>query len=233
MKFIKTLVLSCFVLGFTTTKAQTADEIIARHIDAIGGEDNWAKIKTLRMEGKMTAQGAEVKITRTQVDKKGVRTDISVMGMNGYMIITETEGWNYMPFGGMTKPEPMTADDVKSSQDELSIQNDFLTYKEMGKKVEYLGKEDYDGTECHKLKITDKDGQETTFFLDPETFYIIKQSIKVIADGKENNTVMTFSNYKKLDSGIVYPMTFGGDWGNTEVTNVEINTKIDDSIFKI
>ncbi|HYG49712.1 MAG TPA: hypothetical protein VD905_02365 [Flavobacteriales bacterium] len=231
--FFKTFVVTCLSMGFAPLKAQTAEELIAKHIEAIGGKENWEKVKTVRFEGKMKAQGAEIKIVRTQVDRKAVRTDISVMGMNGYTILTNKEGWNYMPFGGMTKPEPMTADDVKSSQDELNVQGDFLTYKEMGKKMEYLGTEDYDGTECHKIKMTDKDGQETTFFMDPETFYIIKQTNKIVADGKESTMVMTFSNYKKLDAGIVYPMTVGGDWGDTEIISVEINANIDESIFKI
>lgn len=212
--------------------AQTADEIVKKHIEAIGGKDNWAKVKSLRMEGVMKAQGAEIKITILQVDKKAMRQDIAVMGMNGYSIMTTTEGWSYMPFQGQTKPEPMTADDVKSAQDGLYLQDEFITYKELGKKLEYIGKDDVDGTECHKLKMTNKDGQETTFYIDPSNYYTIKQTTKFKANGKEQEGSNFYSNYKKLDEGIVYPMTVSGGYGQTDVVKLEINPKVDESLFK-
>ncbi len=233
---MKTMIksLSVAALSFVFTgmlNAQSADDIVAKHIDAIGGK-NWEKVKSMRMESKMTTQGAEVILTRTSVDKKAMRMDIMVMGMSGYSIVTNKDGWTYMPFQGQTKAEPMTADDVKNSQDELELKDAFMTFKDQGKKLEYIGTDDMDGTTCHKLKITDKDGMETTYFLDQESYYILKQIQKVKADGKEYETSTSFSNYKKTDEGVVYPMTIGSDWGDMEVTKLEINPKIDESIFK-
>ncbi|MCC7029109.1 MAG: hypothetical protein IT257_02310 [Chitinophagaceae bacterium] len=230
---MKKLILSlCAVLSLQLAFAQTADEIINKHIIAIGGAENWKKINSMVMDASIKAQGAEIKVTRTQIHNKAMRMDIAVAGMNGYQILTQTAGWGYMPFAGQTKAEPMTADDVKTSQDELSLLDEFVTYKEMGKKAEYLGKDDLDGTECLKVKLTDKDGQETTFWIDPATFYTIKQVQKVKANGKEVESVSTYSNYKKIDEGIVYPFSIGGDNGDIEITKLTINSTIDESLFK-
>ena len=218
---------------FTSITAETVEEIVSKHIEAIGGKENWAKIKSMRTEGTMKAQGAEVKIINTQIDKKALRTDIALMGMTGYSILTDKEGWSYMPFAGQTKPEPMTADDVKSSQDQLFLQDKFINYKEMGKTLEFIGKEDMDGTECLKLKMTDKDAKETTFFIDPSNYYIIKQTEKIKANGKEMESVATFSNYKKTAEGVVFPMTVSANFGEMEITKIEINPAIDETIFKI
>lgn len=228
--FLFTAVL--FSFSFFSLSAQSIDEIVSKHIDAIGGKDSWSKVKSLRMEIALKAQGAEIKLIRTQVDKKNMRMDISVMGMNGYSILSPTEGWSFMPFQGQTKPEPMTADDVKTSQDQLELQDDFITYKDLGKKLEFIGKDDVDGTECLKLKMTDKNGQETSYFLDPENYYIIKQITKIKADGKELEDITSFSNYKKLPEGIVYAMSVSGGFGDMEVTKLEINPIIDESLFK-
>ena len=213
--------------------AQTTDEIIAKHIEAIGGKANWDKLVSMRTEGTVKAQGAEIKITNTQVHKKATRTDIALMGMNGYNILTTTEGWSFMPFQGQTKPEPITADELKIGQDELDIMDEFLTYKLLGKKLEDLGKDDVDGTECFKLKLTDKDGQETTLFIDPSNYFIIKETSKIKANGQEMENSSTFSNYKKTDGGIFIPMNIGGGFGDMEITKVEINPTIDESIFKL
>jgi len=229
-KLFSTLIISLLTLS---SFSQNLDEIVKKHIEAIGNKDNWAKVKSLKMSGTTKAQGAEIKITITQVDKKASRQDIALMGMNGYNILTNTEGWSFMPFGGQQKPEPLTADDVKKGQDDLNILPDFLTYKEQGKKLEYLGKDDVDGTECFKLKMTDKEKQETTYFIDPSTYYIIKETTKTTVNGKEVEGSTIMSNYKKQDCGIVYPFTVAGPWGEMEVATLEINPKVDESIFKV
>lgn len=226
--------LALFALISFNGIAQTADEIVKKHIDAIGGTANWAKVKSMKLQSKMKAQGAEVLVDITQVDKKAMRTDIAVMGMKGYFIVTNTEGWSFMPFQGQTKPEAMTADDVKKAQDELYIQEDFITYKELGKKLEYLGKDDVDGTECFKLKMTNKDGIEKTYFLDASDYYTVKVVEKYKSDGKELEGTTSYGNYKKLEEGIVYPMSIsGGQMGDSEIISVSINPKIEESLFKV
>lgn len=233
MKNLKsTLALLTLSIASLNLSAQTTDEIVKKHIDAIGGKDNWAKVKSLKTEMSMKANGAEIKVTIFQVDKKAMRQNIALMGMEGYSILTNTEGWSYMPFQGQTKPEPMTADDVKKAQDGLNLQSDFITYKELGKKLEYIGKDDVDGTECLKLKMTDKDGIESTYYIDPSNYYIIKETTKMTVNGKELENSTTYGNYKKTDIGIVYPYSIIGGWGETEITALTVNPKIDEALFK-
>jgi hypothetical protein len=160
-----------------------------------------------------------------------MRQNISVMGMTGYSIVTNTEGWNYMPFQGQTKPEPITADVLKNAQNGLYSQDDFITYVELGKKLEYLGKDDFDGTDCYKFKMTDKNAEETTYYVDATNYFTLKQTNKVKANGQEmeNNTV--YGDYKKLPEGVQYPMSVSSGFGDMEVTNLEINPVIDDATF--
>jgi len=142
-----------------SVNAQTAEEIVAKHIDAIGGAEAWKKVNSVKMEGTMQVQGAELAVTITVLNGKGARQDLSIMGMTGYQIVTPTEGWNYMPFQGQTTPEAMTAEDLAESQDDLDAQGNLIDYAAKGHTVELMGKDDVDGTECFKLKITKKGGK--------------------------------------------------------------------------
>jgi hypothetical protein len=233
MKNLKrNLSLAIFSLTSSVLLSQNLDEIVKKHIEAIGGKDNWAKVKSLKMENAIKANGAEIKVTIYQIDKKAMRQNIALMGLEGYSILTTTEGWTYMPFQGQTKPEAMTADDVKKAQDGLNLQDEFLTYKELNKKLELIGKDDVDGTECFKLKMIDKDATETTFYIDPSNYYVIKETRKMTVNGKEMENSTTYGNYKKLPEGVVYPYSIASGWGETEVTSLTINPTIDESLFK-
>lgn len=238
MKTIRffSMLLFLFVTA-SSLRAQTADEIIAKHIEAIGGIENWKKINTVIQVGNMSVQGAEIEITSTGIHNVGARQDISLMGMTGYQIITLTEGWSFMPFQGQATPEAITADDLKNGRDGLDLHGPLLDYATKGHKVEYLGKEDVDGTDCFKLKVTLEWGNEQTLYVDVNTYYIIKSVQVRNANGQEMEVVTTFSNYTKLPEGILMPMSMSVPLGpgfaaEMTVSKIEINKPVDPAVFK-
>ncbi|ULQ54922.1 hypothetical protein KJS94_09755 [Flavihumibacter rivuli] len=220
------------LMSVLTVQAQSADEIVDKHIAAIGGKDNWKKVNSVVTEGNLTVQGADVTVVSTVLNGKGARQDISVMGMTGYTIITPSAGWNYMPFQGQTKAEPATEEMVKESADQLDAQGVLIDYKAKGHSVEYLGKEDVDGTECFKLKVTHKSGKTDTYFIDPATYYMLRSITKQKANGQEVEVTTNFSNFQKLPEGIVVPMSITLPFGEMIVKKVEINKAVDENIFK-
>ena len=228
LNFIIIALLSFTFKGFS----QNLDEIISKHIEAIGGRANWEKINSLRTESVMKAQGAEIKFTGIILNKKASRSDIFVMGMKGFNILTTNQGWNFAPWQGQAKSEAMTEDDVKNSQDELEILEELMTYKEKGNSIDYYGMDDIDGTECHKIKMTTTQDKEITFYIDPSNYMIIKRTKKVKSNGQENEMSTYFSDYKKLPEGIVFPMSSSSGWSESEITKLEINPKIEESLFK-
>jgi hypothetical protein len=233
MKLIRTSAIAiAAMLVSVFTFAQTAEEIVAKHIEAIGGVAAWKKINSIYYEGKMTVQGAEVNVTLTVLNGKGVRQNITVMGMTGYQIITPTAGWNFMPFQGQTTPEPMTAGELKESADDLDVQGKLVDYKSKGNTVEYLGKDDVEGTECFKLKITSKAGNIETVFIDPKSYYIVRSVVKKTANGQESDVPTDLSNYKKLPEGIVVPFSITLPFGELVISKAEVNKQVDESTFK-
>jgi len=55
MKTIKLLFIAFTVTAFAQVNAQTADEIVENYLEAIGGKENLAKVKSLKMIGKINA----------------------------------------------------------------------------------------------------------------------------------------------------------------------------------
>ena len=214
------------------TKAQTADEIIAKHIEAIGGADAWKKVNSIKMEGTMLVQGATVTMTQTVLHGKGNRQDISFGGMNGFMIIAPTSGWNFMPFNGQAAPEPLTTEAVAEAQADLDAQGNLVDYAAKGHTVEYLGKDDVEGTDCFKVKINLKSGKSETYYFDAKSYLLIRSIAKQKSNGQEADVTTNFSNYEKLPEGILIPKSIGLPFGEMNITKVVINGPVDESIFK-
>ena len=215
--------------------AQTVDEVIDKHIEAMGGKEKLASLKSLRMETNLSVQGMDIPVIQTRVHNVGQRVDISAMGMEGFVITTPTAGWTFMPFMGQTAAEAMPEDQVKESVDELDLQGSLLNYKEKGHTVELVGKEAVDGTEAYKVKLTTKGGKVRTFFIDPKNYYIIRTVAKATVNGQEQEVTINFADFKKTEEGYVFPHSIGGAFGQGDmtVTKIEVNKPVDEKIFKV
>ena len=221
------LVLLTFA-GTATARAQTADDIIAKHLAAIGGADNWKKIKSVKKNCIRLSRGIEIPVTITVVQGKGYRYESTIGGMTNYSIITENEGWSFNP-RNQQKPDALPAESVKLSQDRLDIQGPLIDYKEKGYKIVYLGTDDVEGTECYKLKVTMPSGKEETIFIDASNYYLVRTVEKTRANGKEQSQTTTYGDYNRLPEGIIYPMSVDG---GLTIKTIEINKTVDDNIFK-
>lgn len=233
MKSLKLAALAiCIAATGFSVYAQTADEVIQKHIDAVGGAKNWEKIKSIKMTGSINQAGMDVDMSQTIVNDKGMRVDMSVNGMAGYVTCTSTEGWLYMPFAGMTEPQKIPDEQLKMSQDRLNFNNLQLADKSFIVKSSMEGKDTIDNVSCFKLKVTGKDGRELVCFIDGNTYYMVKTEAKIKIQDEEQEIAVTYGNFKKQPEGITIPMNWGSPQGDLTFKSVEINKTIDDKIFK-
>ena len=106
-----------------------------------------------------------------------------------------------------------------------------IDYKAKGNTVTYLGKDDVEGTDCYKLKVTLKSGKEETIYIDASNYYHIRSVSKYKADGKETEMTQNFGDFQKLPEGIVYAMSQDGGVGQVKFKTIEINKPIPDDFF--
>lgn len=235
MKQFTISVLACalIIVSSITAKAQTADEIIQKHITAIGGTENWKKISSIKMTASTNANGTEIPINITLLNGKGMKVDYTFGGMTGWQIITDKAGWSFSPFAGQTKPEAISDEMLKQSQDQLDAQGPLIDYKTKGITATFLGKDEVEGTECFKLKITYKSGKEETMYFDASNYYHIRSVSKVKADGKEMEMTQNYGDFQKLPEGIVYAMSQDGAGGQMKFKSVEINKPVPEDFFTV
>jgi hypothetical protein len=235
MIFRKTLA-SLLLGGFAAAalSAQTADEVVEKHIHAKGGRDKIKSVKTLRFTAKMTmGQGMEAPVVMELVPPEHkLRMEFTLQGMTGTQAYDGAKGWQVMPFLGKTDPEPMTGDDLKEAKENADlVEGPLFNYKDKGNKVEYLGKGDLEGTPVQKLKLTEKDGDVTTIYFDADSYLELKNETTRTIRGQATDLETTFGNYKQVE-GLTMPFTIetkakGAPAGQTiTIEKIEVNTPI-------
>lgn len=233
--FLSLLIL---LLSISGIKSQTVDEVIDNHIKAIGGLDRLMALKSVKFTGKFSGGGFEVPVTYVIKRKDMMRMDITFQGNAQITAFDGTTAWQISPWTGKKDAEKLPKESEKEMRNQADIEGALVNYKDKGYKAELLGKEDMEGSEVYKIKLTDKDGDIKNYYLDAQSYLILKETSKRKIKEKEINSETLYGNYQQVE-GITFPMALdireaGSQDGQKGVMEkVELNVEIDDSYFKM
>ena len=194
----------------TPAAAQDAQSLIAKNLEARGGAAALAAIKSVTFEGRTILPGDfELSVKSTQARLAGadaVKLDLGIQGLDLVQAYDGQGGWKINPFQGRKDPERMSADDARQLADQALIEGPLLASRTDGSKVQYLGRDDFDGTLAYKLKVTQKDGDEFVYWLDPDTFLEIKVDETRKIRGAQQTNETELGDYEKV-AGVYFPMS--------------------------
>ena len=238
MKIRISLVVISVLFLVRISHAQTMDEIVANHIKAMGGTENWKNLHSLKITGNIDiGPNMKAPFSIFLKDKQKFRFEMELMGMKMVQALDGDSGWSIVPFSGKTDPERMSEEDVRNSKDQADFTGDLFDYKAKGNTVELLGKEDMEGTETFKLKVTKKNNDVKYLYLDAQSYLIIKETSKHKFQDKEVEGVSLPSDYKMVN-GLMFPYSneMRGDEDASQgqslnYETIEINPAIDNSLF--
>ncbi len=238
MKSFKLSLLLLATLFGTLSHAQTSDEIVNKHIEAIGGKDKLNGIKSVYTEGSISIMGNDAPSTTTILNGKGFKSEIDFNGQKIVQAITDKGGWMINPMIGSTDPQAIPEDQYKASKEQIFIGGPLMDYAAKGIKVALAGKENVGTVNAYKLNVTTKDSSESTLYIDPATYYIIKAVRKFNMNGQEGEVAMTFSDFKKTDYGYVIPYTTEttlpqGITMTSTIKKAEVNKEVDPKVFEM
>jgi len=241
MKKLLVLIISIFAICQLFAQELTVDEILSKNLKAIG-QDKLMNAQTIKLEGKMTQQGIDIQITQYQKKPDKIRMDMEVQGMNVIMAIDGETGWSINPMMGSTEAVDLPAETIASLEKEgrsdptASWDNPFVTWKENGTTVELVGKEDINGSSAYNLKFTYKDNDVVNYFVDTDSFFLLKTKSTEAVQGQTFEREIKFSEYRETE-GILFPVKIeilinGQVQQVFTMDKCEFDMPIDDSIFK-
>ncbi|GGC09753.1 outer membrane lipoprotein-sorting protein [Dyadobacter sediminis] len=230
------LLLLVFLGIINAVSAQNLDEIISKHIAAMGGAEKLSKLSSMRIAAEMDIMNMKVPITTTIVQNKGFRSETVIQGMTIVQAINGTSGWAINPMSGQTKAVALPEEAVKSMITETDLTG-LYNYKEKGYTLTLDGEEDLAGAKVYKVTMTLKNGIRRINYISKDTFYILKIIVQASINGQEIKSENTQSDFRQVD-GIYYPFTsevttsaMPGATMAIKINTLEVNPKIDESIF--
>jgi hypothetical protein len=201
---------SILTLTAVSLSAQSVDDVVAKINEAAGGEKTQRAIKSMEIQAEIVQNAGAMKFPIKIIKQRPAftYTEGTVMGMTFKEAYDGKTGWQITPWTGQMDPAPKNEEELKSSEDDADIDGEFIDSKVKGYKIELMGKEDLDGDQTYKLKVTNKYGDVKYYFISAESYLTIKTvSKKKNKEGGETEAETYFSDFKKLSNGLIIAHT--------------------------
>jgi outer membrane lipoprotein-sorting protein len=237
MKTTKNLIAICLIALFSVnlSQAQTADEVLNKYWEAVGGKTKWKELKSMVMTGKASQMGQDFPYTVYTKSPNKMKVSVSFQGKEIIPQAFDGDvawGTNFMTM----QTEKKSDEETKEMKEEAEFEPKFLDYAQKGHKVALEGKETIDGTECYKIKLTQKDGDLEYHFFDTDSnALIMSRSFGKTGQMKGIEIESYFSDYKEIN-GLMIPHSqqqkIKGQLQSTlTLESVKLNENIDDKVF--
>ena len=215
----------------------TAEEVVAKNIQARGGIEKIRGVKTLRMTGTMLVGEDRLPTTIEWKRPSSTRWEFEADDQTAIQVFDGKNGWTLMPFEGNTDPEPMSSAELEDIALQADLDGPLVDAEAKGNKIELLGKDDAEGRAAWKLKVTRKNGETRFVYIDAETFLQTLTITNRTVDGRNIEIKSVIDDYRSVD-GLQLPHSFdatapGMPQGQSlRFSKAEVNVPIDDSRFQ-
>lgn len=173
----------------------TVEKVIDKYLEAIGGKEKAASIKTAKIQQNAEMQGQEIVIT-TAYDLPAEKFEQQVESMGQVMQkVTMENGKATVSGGGQS--QTMTDEQYEEAKMGMFIFPE-LHYEEMGYSLSLEGIQEIDGHQAYKVKITNPTGSEVV------NYYQVDSGYKIRSESPSEGT-LTYKKYENSE-GIQHPM---------------------------
>jgi zinc protease len=205
----------------------TAEEVIERYLDAIGGEEALRNIKTAKVEMVSEVQGMVLNMFFVHDDEnKRMSQRVMVMG-NEASNVTVKDGKAKVV--AMGQEQELTDEQFEEARMNMHIFPE-LHFKDSGFELSYEGTETVNDEEAHKIIVTNKNGVKQT------NFYSVESGLKVRNENPSAGDT-SYLAYDEFD-GVKYPTELSvkspmlPEAMLTTVESVEFNVELSDDDFE-
>jgi hypothetical protein len=221
----------------------TADEVIEKHLAAMGGRAALAKLESrtatggivVSTQGMELAGSVEIYAKAPNKARSYVRLDLSQVGGTEMTVDQRCDGKTAFASNSMQGDREITGNQLQNMQN-ASFPTPLLTYKDAGAKVELVGKDKVGTRDAIVLQYTPKAGSSVKQYFDAETYLLLRTVVKTNMPemGGDIEQTSDMSDYREVE-GVKIPFSVQAVTPAQTVTirleKVEHNKPLDDAMF--
>jgi len=216
--------------------ALTAEEVVARHLEARGGEERWRQVESMRITGRYTAFSKTAPFTLHRQRQNQYHFD-SMRNESPIVLAYDGEtAWTVDHGSQLEWPHRLP----ELSRQVLRMDTDFATpffgYRERGFEVALSGRTQLEGQEVIELLLTRPDGWEERWYLDPESYLEVARDSQGSDFGQPAEQRTFFDDFREVE-GLVIPHYVESQWYTRhrvlEIEDVELGVEVDGDLFRM
>lgn len=205
---------------------------IAAYHRALGDVSKLKNLRSWTVVGKLVSSDGSWKRTyRAWFEGKKARWELVLQP--GIVATTWSDGergWTIQPRTQSLVPQPLDARELRRVTWFALLWRNDLIAPSQHTRLEYLGSEELDGTECFKVRAYRDDGTVATYYLDPDSGLLVKVEVESELSGEPIHWEATFGNYAPV-GGVMMPMELATPGGMIIVERYRLDAPIDPSLF--
>lgn len=183
----------------------SGEALMAKYVDALGGQAAFDKIKNRVMEGSLDIAAAGIKLSLAVYSERPARmymvADSDATGRIESGVVDGIAWENSAMRGAIVKDGAEKADALRDATFDRLIY-----WKDGAKSVECVAVADVDGKPAYKVVLTPKEGSAQTFYLDKETSLPVQVEAEMVAAGQKITLVSKPGDYRQVD-GVKIPFS--------------------------
>lgn len=215
-------------------KAETADVIIQKVIEAYGGKKTIENITSVYTEGRIKAVAFNDEGSYVRYFKRGrkLKVDIEYSRSSERRILDGRKAYESIDMAPFSETAGASYLAIVYQYKQLDLPHELLTG---AFSLHYEGKRDLNGIETAVLDLNDNEGPPMKIYVSMKDFHIIKVSGSFSMGGNAMDLSSEASDFRKVD-GTVLPFKItnyaGGQLiAETSIRKYKINPKLSDSLF--
>lgn len=217
---------------FGSAQAQTLSDIVARHVQALGGADTLRAAKTLQMEGSTKVMlFITMTIRNVIANGEGMSTSIILNGDEKSRIVTTRQGSVTLEEG---KRQPLDPREAAGLFDETDLAGPFVDSEKKGIALKLLGEQTLKGIgKTYVLEVQrGNDRPASRHYIRADNYLLARMETRSFSteDKQWKDEWTEYDDYRAVD-GLVLPHRLRTDEGEITVSSYKVNAPVDRKIF--
>ncbi|HKO03278.1 MAG TPA: hypothetical protein VJW51_00945 [Candidatus Acidoferrales bacterium] len=221
-----------------SAQAQTVDEIIAKNLEARGGIEKLRAIRSIVVTAQLASPEGSgprtVFLLRPNLfrEERTVGSAKTIYGFDGQ------SAWVLNQKDNHEEVHPITGGDLENLREEAEngIDSALVDYASKGNHVRLDGTATVEGKLCYAVRITLRNGQAQTQYLDAKSFLEIHEEMARTVNGNHVLVEQTLGDYRE-EGGILFAHSIvthlagRPERSTLTIEKIELNPAVDEEIF--